>query len=340
MDRLMPACWTQGDLAARLAAEGGRSCTSNTLSLWRTGKRERMTESQRAAVILLLPKLEAKARAIRVSAMAEARILAVGARDRRARQVAEAMEVRRWQAEWEAAQLEKRKRLDEANRLKLEREEAARLERAERDRWQSVQSVDLELVAPHGLWAAGEDLLVDRRPLELRVRIRDHRGMCSSIHPASTSICLSTVLASHASTIFYPRTTVARTHWQVRPRATRCRRSSHSSSRTAPCCSGVARSPPSCSVAGAMTSGASGEKGGRCGSTIPSTNAGSIERCASCVRRGTWSFRGSVLVSSLNRRPSRQWPRRIPSADWSRTTRLRWQLREKLPPPLPRPMRG
>ena len=186
MDRLMPACWTQGDLAARLAAEGGRNCTSNTLSLWRTGKRERMTESQRAAVILLLPKLEAKARAIRVSAMAEARILAVGARDRRARQVAEAMEARRWQAEWEAAQLEKRKRLDEANRLKVE---TARLERAERDRWQSVQSVDLELVAPHGLWAAGEDLLVDRRPLELRVRIRDHRGMrLLSILPVHLSV--------------------------------------------------------------------------------------------------------------------------------------------------------
>ena len=188
----MPACWTQGDLAARLAAEGGRNCTSNTLSLWRTGKRERMTESQRAAVILLLPKLEAEARVIRVSAMAEARRFAAGARDFRARQAAEAMEACRRQAArkaaWEATQLEERRRWEEANRLKLEREEAVRLERAERDRWQSVQSVDLELVAPHGLWAAGEDLLVDRRPLELRVRIRDHRGMCSSIHPASVSI--------------------------------------------------------------------------------------------------------------------------------------------------------
>ena len=208
MDRLMPACWTQGDLAARLTAEGGRSCTSNTLSLWRTGKRDQMTESQRAAVILLLPKLEAEARVIRVSAMAEARRFAAGARDFRARQAAEAMEACRRQAArkaaWEATQLEERRRWEEANRLKLEREEAVRLERAERDRWQSVQSVDLELVAPHGLWAAGEDLLVDRRPLELRVRIRDHRGMCLSIHPASISICLLTIRACIPCTYLYP----------------------------------------------------------------------------------------------------------------------------------------
>jgi hypothetical protein len=195
----MPACWTQGDLAARLTAEGGRNCTGNTLSQWRTGKREQMTESQRAAVILLLPKLEAEARVIRVNAMAEARAFAVRARAFRARQAAEEILARRRQAAREAAQLEERKRrLDEANRQKQEREEAARLERAERDRWQSVQSVDLELVAPHGLWAAGEDLLVDRRPLELRVRIRDHFGTCF-VYPSCQYTCVSIILASHAS---------------------------------------------------------------------------------------------------------------------------------------------
>ena len=192
MQRLVPATWTQGDLAARLAAEGGRNCTSNTLSMWRTAKREHMTESQRAAVLVLLPKLEAEARAVRVSAMAEARRLAAEARDRRqaamawqaaeAKRVAEAAEARRLQEAREAAwRLEERKRLDEENRLKQVREHAARLERAERERWASVQSVDLELVAPHGLWAVGEHLLVDRRPLELRVRIRDHHGTCT--HP-------------------------------------------------------------------------------------------------------------------------------------------------------------
>ena len=216
----MPACWTQGDLAARLTAEGGRSCTSNTLSLWRTGKRDQMTESQRAAVILLLPKLEAEARVIRVSAMAEARRFAAGARDFRARQAAEAMEACRRQAArkaaWEATQLEERRRWEEANRLKLEREEAARLERAERDRWQSVQSVDLELVAPHGLWAAGEDLLVDKRPLQLRVRIRDHRGDYPSTH---SSPCI------HPSVIYHPvqPSLRPRTHMQVLPLALRCR---------------------------------------------------------------------------------------------------------------------
>ena len=331
MERLMPACWTQGDLAARLAAEGGRNCTSNTLSMWRTGKREHMTESQRAAMILLLPKLEAEARAVRVSAMAEARRLAAEARDRRqaavarqAKMVAEAMEASRLQAAREEAwRLEERKRLDEENRLKLAREQAARLERAERERWQNVQSVDLELVAPHGLWAVGEDLLVDKRPLELRVRIRNHHGT-RTFHPASLSLSLSAILAPLPGTRFYPRATVACTHWQVRPHATRWGWSSHSSSSMAPCCSGATRSPPTCSVAEAMTSGASRAKGGRCGSISPSANAGSIESCASCVRRGTWRFRGCVLASSLNRRASRQWPRRIPSADWSRWTRLRW----------------
>ena len=113
-------------------------------------------------MIQTLPKLEAEARVIRVNAMVEARAFAVRARAFRARQAAEEILARRRQAAREAAQLEERKRrLDEANRLKQEREEAARLERAERERWQNVQSVDLELVAPHGLWAAGEDLLVD-----------------------------------------------------------------------------------------------------------------------------------------------------------------------------------
>ena len=159
-----------------------------------------MTESQRAAVLVLLPKLEAEARAVRVSAMAEARRLAAETRDRRqaaaarqaaeAKKVAEAAEARRLQEAREAAwRLEERKRLDEENRLKQVREHAARLERAERERWASVQSVDLELVAPHGLWAVGEHLLVDKRPLELRVRIRDHHGTCT--YPPCQYIYLS-----------------------------------------------------------------------------------------------------------------------------------------------------
>jgi hypothetical protein len=49
LGRLRDACHTQSALADRLTAEGGRNCSSNTLSLWRNERRERMTESQRCA---------------------------------------------------------------------------------------------------------------------------------------------------------------------------------------------------------------------------------------------------------------------------------------------------
>ena len=171
-------------------------------------------------MLLLLPKLETQARAIRVSTMEQARAHAARARAVRARRAMEELEARRRQA---TEELERARVLEEHRRRRAEAEQLERLEREKEEkkrlaqaRWRSVQSVDLELIAPHGLWAAGEDLLVDKRPLQLRVRIRDHRGDYPSTH---SSPCI------HPSVIYHPvqPSLRPRTHEQVLPLALRCR---------------------------------------------------------------------------------------------------------------------
>ena len=175
-----------------------------------------------AAVLVLLPKLEAEARAVVDAALQRAQAhLAQLKRERAEAAVRErrrlelereqhAARERQIMAELQAqavalglrpdatpaeigAERERRLQLDlraQAQALGLrpdatlpeiqaahaERDRREKAEREEAARARSVQSIDVEMCAPHALWLAGEDLLVDRRPIRLLVRIRNHSG--------------------------------------------------------------------------------------------------------------------------------------------------------------------